>query len=363
MTADLLADLKTAVEKVIAEGTTIQTFRQDFARIAAERGWTGWTGEDTKADVAWRTRVIYATNLFTSYAAGRTQQLQAVAKARPWWRYRHSDASVVPRQEHLAWDGVIRRHDDPWWTTRGPPNGFGCRCIVETLSEREMEKLGLAETPEEAIPFNGTVQGVDPKTGEEFTRPEGVDKGWDYQPGANRTTPLYDLIARKLPNLPAPLGAAMMEQLKEALRMERQLAWWNTLDEWLKSGKQASRLAVVGTLEPDVLAWLDSVKDIQPLIAEIAVPDSLILGPKQRRHADAGNAFTREEWRNLPEMITHPEQILFDTRSGKLLYIYPAGRPDKAKIAVELDFQTIGYKPSPLGGNVFSTRPSSRARA
>ena len=28
-----------------------------------------------------------------------------------------------------------------------------------------------------------------------------------------------------------------------------------------------------------------------------------------------------------------------------------------------VNFQSIGYKPSPLGGNVFSTRPSSRARA
>lgn len=28
-----------------------------------------------------------------------------------------------------------------------------------------------------------------------------------------------------------------------------------------------------------------------------------------------------------------------------------------------IDFQTIGYKPSPLGGNVFSTCPSSRTRA
>jgi uncharacterized protein with gpF-like domain len=66
MQADLLADLRAAVDKAIAEGTTIETFRKDFNQIVAARGWTGWTGQGTKAGEAWRTRVIYETNLFTS---------------------------------------------------------------------------------------------------------------------------------------------------------------------------------------------------------------------------------------------------------------------------------------------------------
>lgn len=230
--ADLLADLKAAVEKALAEGTTLETFRQDFKNIVAERGWTGWTGEDTKAGRAWRTRVIYDTNLFTSYAAGRYQQMKEVAETRPWWRYRHSDASVVPRPEHVAWDGVIRRHDDPWWNTHSPPSGFGCRCFVETLSAREMKRLGLAETPEDQIPFNGEVKGVDPKTGEEFTRPEGVDKGWDYQPGANTTKPLADLLKDKAAVWPPSLQTAVAAFLKAALPADV----WQTLAEALGMG-------------------------------------------------------------------------------------------------------------------------------
>jgi hypothetical protein len=192
-----------------------------------------------------------------------------------------------------------------------------------------MKKQGLAVSDKGQIPYYGV---IDPKTG----LPQGIDKGWDYQPGANQTTPLYDLIARKLPGLPAPLGAAMMANLKDALVMEQQLAWWDTLDEWLKSGKQASRLAVVGAIDPDTLAWLDSVKSIQPITAEIAVPDSLILGQKQRRHTGAGNALTDAEWLKLPEMLANPERILFDTRSGKLLYIYPAEGTDKASLLLSL---------------------------
>jgi len=339
MQADLLADLRAAVDSALANGTTYEQFGKDFKKIVAERGWTGWTGEGSKAGEAWRARVIYDTNLFASYSAGRTRQMKEVAERRPYWRYRHSPASVVPRAEHLAWDGVILKHDDPWWATHSPPNGFGCKCFVETLAERDLKKQGLEVTPTADIPYNRSVTKVNPATGEEYTVPEGVDRGWDYAPGANRATPLYDLIAGKLPAMDAPLGAAMWESIKDAVAMERQLAWWNALDEWLKSGKRANRLAVVGALAPDTLAWLDSVKSIRPLTAEIAVPDSLVLGPKQRRHADAGNAFSREEWRNLPGMLAAPERILFDTRSGKLLYIYPAGGADKAKMAVEFDYR------------------------
>lgn len=176
--ADLLADLRRAVDQAIADGTTIETFRKDFKRIVAERGWTGWTGQGTKAGEAWRTRVLYETNLFSSYSAGRYQQMKAVAATRPYWRYRHSPASTVPRAEHLAWDGLILRHDDPFWASHAPPNGFGCKCYIETLADRDLKKQNLTVTPKGQIPYNA----LDPKTG----LPQGVDKGWNYPPGRNR---------------------------------------------------------------------------------------------------------------------------------------------------------------------------------
>ena len=193
MQADLLADLRAAVDKAIAQGTTYQQFKKDFNQIVAQRGWTGWTGSDTKGGRAWRTRVIYDTNLFTSYAAGRTEQMKAAAAVRPYWRYRHSDASETPRAEHLSWDGLILRHDDPFWPAHTPPNGFGCKCYIETLSDRNLKKEGLKVTPAADIPYAGT----DPKTG----LPQGVDKGWDYQPGASVAADLARLATNKTTTL------------------------------------------------------------------------------------------------------------------------------------------------------------------
>jgi len=333
MLADLLADLRAAVDQAMTDGQTLESFRQDFTKIVTDRG---WLQDKTKGYLAWRSRVIYETNLFTSYAAGRYQQLKEVADARPYWRYRHSDASVVPRPEHLAWDGTILRHDDPWWSTHYPPSGFSCKCYIESLSAREMKKYGLAATPQDAIPYNGTIKGVDPKTGEEFTRPEGIDKGWDYAPGANRTTPLYDLVARKLPTLESWLGAAMWDHLKDAVAMEQQLAWWNTLDEWLRS-PQKGRAAVVGAVDLSVMHWLMQGKNIIPQSAAIDIQEGLIRGAKQRRHLAAQDGLSESEWRRLPEILATPEAIYFDARTGKLVYVAAAGDDAGIKLSVEFD--------------------------
>lgn len=209
MKADLLVDLRGAVDKAISGGTTLEEFRKDFKKIVAERGWTGWTGEGTKVGEAWRTKVIYDTNLFTSYSAGRMQQIKEVTQSRPYWRYRHSPASVDAREEHLAWDGLILRHDDPFWAGRVPPNGFGCKCYIETLSERDMRKRGLATTPRESVPHNQH----DPKTG----LPQGVDKGWNYQPGEGVDVPMQRLLSDKLAAYPSGIAQALAADINRRI--------------------------------------------------------------------------------------------------------------------------------------------------
>ncbi len=72
--AALLTDLREAVDKSVA-GQSIGDFRKQFAAAVAKSGWSGWTGEGTTAGRAWRTRIIYQTNIATSYAAGRWAQL------------------------------------------------------------------------------------------------------------------------------------------------------------------------------------------------------------------------------------------------------------------------------------------------
>lgn len=165
---DMLCDFRAAIDKAIAQGTTLEEFRGDFDGIVSKHGWS-YNGSR-----GWRTRVIYDTNLRTAHAAGRYQQMTDpdVLAYRPYWRYRHGD-SRRPRVQHLAWNGMVLAADDPWWSSHYPPNGWGCKCSVEPLSRRDLGRMGK-EGPDQAPPIV-----IDPKTG----APMGIDKGWDYNIG------------------------------------------------------------------------------------------------------------------------------------------------------------------------------------
>ena len=125
--ADLLADLAKSVNRAIAEGTGFDAFKKDFRALVEKHGWHGWTGEGSAAGEAWRMRVIYRTNMATSYAAGRMAQL--VDGKFKFWVYKHG-GSLEPRLQHLAWDGVALTPDHPFWEQHYPPNGWGCSCRV-----------------------------------------------------------------------------------------------------------------------------------------------------------------------------------------------------------------------------------------
>ncbi|PKP63430.1 MAG: virion morphogenesis protein [Alphaproteobacteria bacterium HGW-Alphaproteobacteria-8] len=173
--ADLLADLGLAVDRAIAEGTSLETFRQDFRGIVEKHGWHAWTGEGTAKGEAWRTRVIYRTNMATSYAAGRHAQL--VAGGFAFWVYKHSGAEH-PRLDHLSWDGVVLEADHPFWAAHFPPNGWGCGCKVFGARSQDGAKR-VGGKPGKDLPDNWN--RIDPKTG----APVGIGKGWAYAPGAS----------------------------------------------------------------------------------------------------------------------------------------------------------------------------------
>ena len=174
--ADLIQDLRDAVDQAISEGTTLQDFRKAFDDTVARHGWRYKGGRN------WRSRLIFETNIRTAYAEGRWQQMTdpELLKVRPYLLYRHGD-SRNPRLHHLAWDGLVLPADDPWWHTHYPPNGWGCKCRVFSISPRELKKMGKSKP--DAAPVEGTYQWKDKRTSEIHTVPVGIDPGWGYNVG------------------------------------------------------------------------------------------------------------------------------------------------------------------------------------
>lgn len=211
--ADLLNDLRQAVDKLIG-GASIGEFRKDFAAAVAKSGWSGWTGEGTKAGVAWRTRVIYQTNMATSYAAGRWQQLNDpdLKAVRPYWQYIHADGVAHPRPLHLAWgqSGLTLRNDHPFWVSHFPPNGWGCHCRVKAVRG---PIAGNATSPPEGW------DAIDAKTG----APAGIDKGWGYAPGASADASLRSLVQDKLVTYPDAITKALSRDVKKYINASQSI--------------------------------------------------------------------------------------------------------------------------------------------
>lgn len=195
--ADLLADLGRAVDRAISEGTGLDAFRHDFREIVTRHGWHGWTGEGTEAGEAWRTKVIYRTNMRTSYMACGHAQL--VAGNFKYWVYLHSGAEH-PRLQHLAWNGIALPPEHSFWQVAYPPNGWGCGCeVFGTNSEAGVRRLG--GDPDKVLPDGW--DRIDPKTG----TPQGIDKGWAYAPGASATANIRRAIDAKLDRLPPAIAS------------------------------------------------------------------------------------------------------------------------------------------------------------
>lgn len=179
MDTAMLSDFQTAIADAMEKGTGLETFRKDFDRIVAQYGW------QYKGERGWRTRVIFETNMRTSYMAGRLKQMRDpdVLKLRPFWEYRHGETRTPrnPRPRHKAWHGRIYRHDDPFWLTHFPPNDFICSCGVRTLSLRDVKRRGK-DGPDE---WAGELMepALDPLTGKLIEKPQGIGYGWDYMPG------------------------------------------------------------------------------------------------------------------------------------------------------------------------------------
>jgi SPP1 gp7 family putative phage head morphogenesis protein len=184
---DLLKDFQDAVLKAIEQGTTLEEFRKDFDAIVADHGWS-YNGSRN-----WRSRVIFQTNLRMAYASGRWQQIERVKETRPYLRY-VAVLDARTRPWHRAWHDTVLPVDHPWWQTHFPPNGWNCRCSVQSVNERDLFRYKL-KVSDEAPPINWVERLVGSGAARRAIRvPEGIDPGFAYRPG----TPPSDVVRQWL---------------------------------------------------------------------------------------------------------------------------------------------------------------------
>lgn len=349
---DLVADIHQVLQRAMDDGDTLESFRENFFAVLDHYGWQPEGGR------AWRSRVIYETNLRTSYAAGRYQQLQAVKATRPYWQYEHSDAVITPRPQHAAWDGLVIHADDPWWQVHYPPNGWGCQCRVRALNERDLHRLG--KTGPDAAP-ESKLRQVQYK-GQTMDVPAGVDPGWDYAPGRSALERQVQLALDKTARLPAAPAAQLNEQLlaNTSVSAAIQADWVRWLDS-VASANQARNLRfAVGSLSPRVVTGLEA-RQITPQTAVISMQDRDLLHILRDVKAAAVTAdglpkgLSVAELAELPQILAQPQAVLLDVAHSTLLYVFAAERREAGKVVVQVNFPSKGTDRKTLVDNKVRT--------
>lgn len=342
MAGDLLEDLRQAVDKAVAGGSTLADFRRDFDKIVAERGWEHSGSRD------WRSRVIYQTNLASSYAAGRWQQLTDpdMLKVRPYWRYKHSDSVLRPRPQHLAWNGLILRADDPWWQIHFPPNGWGCQCSIVAVSEQELRgkygKLG----PDTA-PVIETREIIRPDGSSVFV-PDGVDFGWDYAPGQAY---LGHQLLDKAASTSARIGAAAVRSAAENIDALDKVVQeqWRPLVQRIypdpSNYKPSKQRIHIGALSPELVEHIETVTGQELATAVISVDDSEIKHALRNAGGKATKRVSQTDALRAVVGMYQPERVYQVVEQGEskplYLMIYPAqGGKKHVKAVVSANYRT-----------------------
>lgn len=225
---DILGDIYAAIETGLKDGSTPNNFAKLVTPTLQEKGWWGrkiitnpLTGlpEEVQLGSPRRLKLIFDVNMRVSYAAGHWASFERNRAARPLLRYVHLEGQENPRLQHAAWHNIVLPIDHPWWKTHACPNGWGCHCTLQSLSQRDVDALQAAgvklkfEAPTiETTPWENKV------TGEIRHIPKGIDAGWDYNPGkagyrANINAAFADKITAASPEL---LEAGIADRLRSS---------------------------------------------------------------------------------------------------------------------------------------------------
>jgi SPP1 gp7 family putative phage head morphogenesis protein len=362
---EALQAIRTAIDGAITNGTTLDDFRRELRDIMAR------TGLELRGKFGWRSRVIFETNLRTAYAAGKWAQIERLKTARPYVRY----VAVLDnrtRPQHRAWHGTVLPVDHPFWDTHFPPNGWGCRCTAQSLSQRDLARFGFTIT--DPAPPSGTApRSIRGRDGNRIVElPPGIDEGWAHNVGkAERAargggplpgwsapltpqdiTPPAGLAATSLADaaaigprardasrrlhdallqVDADLGAASAARWGADVRAAAAADFMLWAAATLQRGEARGELRVVGALKPAEIAAVTAAGR-PPATAAIWIRDAELIHLVRSTKAERGQAISQAMVLRLPDLIDQPDAVLLDLEGGELLFVFTPGRPEDARL-------------------------------
>jgi SPP1 gp7 family putative phage head morphogenesis protein len=170
MQMSVLQDIRDMLKKSLADGLSFYDFKKELEPRLKAVGWWGWQvvdGKRVQLGSPHRLKTIYDTNMQSSFNVGRWKHFEENKDSRPMLRYvAVMDGSTTDICQQL--DGQIHPVGSPFWNTNAPPNHYGCRSRLESLSRKQAAKAGGEtkkkpdEKPEEGFSQNPAKQQWEP---------------------------------------------------------------------------------------------------------------------------------------------------------------------------------------------------------
>lgn len=215
MEMDVLKAIKEALETALEQGLPYERFQRDLMPRLVELGWWGvksmedpMTGQADLVQLGSprRLKTIYRANIRTARAAGQWERAQRTKDALPYFTY-ELGPSENHRPAHAAMAGTTLPIDDPTWNSWMPPNGWGCKCRVRQVGDVQVRREGLTVGP---APKISRGEWRNRRTGEITSVVQGIDPGWDTNPGKSRRQTLDRHLADAARGLPPDLREVAM---------------------------------------------------------------------------------------------------------------------------------------------------------
>ncbi len=315
---DLLAAVQKSLDKVIRDGGTFETWKANILPELRRAGWWGevsdpaLTGTDEPIIVNdRRLRTIYRTNIRMSIAAGRWRRFQAQKELFPYLRYRSDHPRKHPRPDHLSWHGIILPVDHPWWQEHFPPNGWGCNCLPEQVSEGMLKRRGWKITTdlppsarERFYPAGGT---------DSIMVPKGIDPGFSYNPGTAHLRAIADKA---------------LESVEDAAQAGLRNAAQQTVREILADPAFEQFLAMPQGQFPVAVLTAEQQQIIRASAATVVLPTNILR--KQRGEmpdiSSGHPELTIYDYRLLPDLISRALVIATDGDTRLIYFSDAEGR-------------------------------------
>ena len=308
--------------QAMEEGTGLGAFKRDMRALMRQKQWYGRpeaTAGDTKY-INWRLDTIYRTNVLTAYSAGETREMLKTAHLYPYWQYQQVQRSSK-REAHSPFHGMILRYDDPFWSTGTPPNGWGCQCYRNQLTQSQAKALGGPSTPP---PSN--------------IRDAAIPKEWRYDPGREMFAPRftrYDNL-RKIKHQ----GKFAINSIANAYRKEMsgyqltQVEWkifvQNVAEDTLPKERLYAKTPVLfSTLRQEAADAIG--EDVKLMVTD----KQIIHATRKRINSDGSVAdinLSPRDIHQLPRKIADPEAIYQDLETKNWIFQYSINKTEEARV-------------------------------